>query len=185
MTPTRILHADESDYRVARYAAAAIALSVAEAAIPTPLPGVKPGLANIIVLLVLMRHGWIEAVWVALLRVFAASLLLGQLFAPGFFLSLAGSLCSLAVLGLARHLPRRWFGAVSLSLLAAFGHIGGQMILARLWLVPHDGIWALWPVFSATATLFGTANGLITARLLREGTDEEVRVAGSGDAAVG
>ncbi len=173
MAQTRILRADESDYRVARYAAAAIALSVAEAAIPTPLPGVKPGLANIIVLLVLMRHGWAEAAWVALLRVFAASLLLGQLFAPGFFLSLAGSLCSLAVLGLVMHLPRRWFGAVSLSLLAAFGHIGGQMILARVWLVPHDGLWALWPVFSATATVFGTANGLITARLLREGTGAE------------
>lgn len=168
MAGPRVLRPDESDYRVARYAAAAIALSVAEAAIPSPLPGVKPGLANIIVLLVLLRHGWSEAVWVSLLRVFAASLLLGQLFAPGFFLSLAGSLVSLAVLGLVVHLPRRWFGAVSLSLCAAFGHIGGQMILARLWLVPHDGLWALWPVFSATATFFGIVNGLITARLLAE-----------------
>ena len=40
------------------------------------------------------------------------------------------------------------------------------MLLARLWLVPHEGLWALWPVFSATATLFGTLNGLIAARLL-------------------
>lgn len=166
MAALRTLRIEASDERVARYAAAAIALSVAEAAIPTPLPGVKPGLANIVVLLVLMRHGWCEAAWVSLLRVFAASLLLGQIFAPGFFLSLAGSLCSLVVLALAMHLPRRWFGAVSLSLFAAFGHIGGQMILARLWLVPHDGLWALWPVFSATATFFGTVNGLITARLL-------------------
>lgn len=161
----RIL-ADESDLRVARYAAAAIVLSVAEAAIPTPLPGVKPGLANIVVVLVLLRHGWREAAWVALLRVFAASLLLGQLFAPGFFLSLAGSLTSLLALAGGVLLPRRWFGAVSISLLAAFAHIGGQMLLARLWLVPHEGLWALWPVFSATATLFGTLNGLIAARLL-------------------
>lgn len=160
------LQPDASDYRVARYAAAAIALSVAEAAIPSPLPGVKPGLANIVVLLVLLRHGWSEAAWVALLRVFAAGLLLGQLFAPGFFLSLAGSVLSLATLALAVHLPRRWFGAVSLSIIAAFAHMAGQMLLARLWLVPHDGLWGLWPVFSATATVFGTVNGLITARLL-------------------
>ena len=133
-----------------------------------PLPGVKPGLANIIVLLVLMRHGWQEAAWVALLRVFATSLLLGQLFAPGFFLSLSGSLVSLAVLALAQYLPKRWFGAVSLSILAAFAHIGGQMILARLWLVPHEGLWSLWPVFSLTALIFGTVNGLITARLYAE-----------------
>ena len=49
-----IVSADESDFRVARYAAAAIVLSVAEAAIPTPLPGVKPGLANIVVLMALL-----------------------------------------------------------------------------------------------------------------------------------
>lgn len=163
------IRAEASDYRVARYAAAAIVLSVAEAAIPTPLPGVKPGLANIVVLLVLLRQGWSEAAWVALLRVFATSLLLGQLFAPGFFLSLSGTLATLALLAVAQHLPRRWFGPVSLSVLAAFAHIGGQMLLARVWLVPHAGLWALWPVFSATATLFGTVNGLITARLLAEG----------------
>lgn len=166
MEPQKTLTADASDHRVARYAAAAIVLSVAEAAIPTPLPGVKPGLANIVVLLVLLRHGWVEAAWVAMLRVFAASLLLGQLFAPGFFLSLAGSVLSLVILAGATHLPRKWFGPVSLSLLAAFGHIGGQMLLARVWLVPHAGLWALWPVFSATATIFGTVNGLITAGLL-------------------
>lgn len=166
MNAPRVIHAEASDYRVARYAAAAIMLSVAEAAIPSPLPGVKPGLANIIVMLVLLRHGWQEAAWVALLRVFAASLLLGQLFAPGFFLSLAGSLASLATLALAVHLPRRWFGPVSLSLLAAFAHMLGQLLLARVWLVPHDGLWALWPVFSAAATVFGLANGLIVAGLI-------------------
>ena len=39
------------DRRIARHAAAAIVLAIAEAAIPTPLPGVKPGLANIVVLI--------------------------------------------------------------------------------------------------------------------------------------
>ena len=44
----------DDDRRVAAYAVAAITLTVAEAAIPSPLPGIKPGLANIIVLIV--RH---------------------------------------------------------------------------------------------------------------------------------
>lgn len=163
-----VVRAISADYRVARYATAAIVLSVAEAAIPTPLPGVKPGLANIIVLIVLMRHGWREAAWVALLRVFAASLLLGQIFAPGFFLALSGSLASLAALAFAQHLPRRWFGPVSLSLLAAFAHIGGQLVLARVWLVPHEGLWLLSPVFALAALCFGTVNGLIAAHLLQK-----------------
>ncbi len=64
---------------------------LAEAAIPSPLPGVKPGLANIIVLLVLMRYGWRDAAWVGLLRVFAGSIVFGQFLAPGFFLALTGA----------------------------------------------------------------------------------------------
>ena len=112
------------------------------------------------------RCGWREAAWVALLRVFVGSLVLGQFLAPGFFLSLAGSLASLAVLGAAMHLPRRWFGPVSHSVLAAFAHIGGQLLVARLWLVPHDGVFYLVPVFALAATLFGLVNGLVAARLL-------------------
>lgn len=155
----------DDDRRIARYSAAAIALTIAEAALPSPLPGVKPGLANIIVLLVLLRHGWRDALWVGLLRVVAGSLVLGQFLAPGFFLALAGAVASLATLFFAQHLPRRWFGAVSLSLLAAFAHIGGQLVLARLWLVPHDGVFYLLPVFATAALIFGTINGLVAARL--------------------
>lgn len=156
------------DQRVARYAAMAIALSVAEAAIPTPLPGVKPGLANIIVLVVLMRHGWRDAVWVALLRVVAGSLAIGQFLTPGFFLAFAGALTSLGALGVVTHLPRRWFGPVSFSIMAAFAHIAGQLVLARLWLVPHDGVFYLVPVFATAALGFGIINGLIAAHLLSE-----------------
>ncbi|HEY6897470.1 MAG TPA: Gx transporter family protein [Rhodocyclaceae bacterium] len=165
-SPTEVrLVVTERDHRIARYAAAAIALTVAEAAFPSPLPGVKPGLANIVVLLVLLRHGWVDAAWVSLLRVVASSLLLGQFLAPGFFLAFSGAVLSLAVLALATHLPRRWFGAVSLSVIAAFAHIAGQLILARLWLVPHDGVFYLVPVFATTALIFGIVNGLVTARL--------------------
>ncbi len=160
----------EDDRRIARHAAAAIVLTVAEAAIPLPLPGVKPGLANIVTLVVLARWGWREAAWVVLLRVLIGSLVLGQFLAPGFFLSLAGSLASLAVLGAAMHLPRRWFGPVSHSVLAAFAHIGGQLVVARLWLVPHDGVFYLVPVFALAATVFGLVNGLIAARLLADGS---------------
>lgn len=158
----------QDDRRIARYAAAAIALTVAEAALPSPLPGVKPGLANIVVLLVLLRHGWQDAAWVSLLRVVAGSLLVGQFLAPGFFLALTGALASLAVLAGAVRLPRRWFGPVTASILAAFAHIGGQLLVARLWLVPHDGVFYLVPILAASALVFGIVNGLIVAKLLKE-----------------
>jgi heptaprenyl diphosphate synthase len=166
MTATITLPVSEDDRRIARYAAAAIALTVAEAALPSPLPGIKPGLANIIVLVVLVRHGWRDAAWVSLLRVIAGSLVIGQFLAPGFFLALAGATTSLAALALAQRLPARWFGAVSASILAALAHIAGQLVLARLWLVPHDGVFYLLPLFATAALVFGTINGLIAARLL-------------------
>ncbi|MBP8867830.1 MAG: Gx transporter family protein [Propionivibrio sp.] len=155
------------DHRIARLAAAAIGLSLIDAAIPMPLPGIKPGLANIVTLIVLARYGWAAAAWVSGLRVIAGGLLLGQLFSPGFFLSLAGALSSLGILALAVRLPVRFFGPVSWSLLAAFAHLAGQLLLARLWLIPHDGLFYLLPFFAVAALVSGLVNGLIAARMLR------------------
>ena len=160
------LTATPEDHRIARLAAAAIGLTLIDAAIPLPLPGIKPGLANIVTLIVLARHGWRAAAWVSGLRVVAGAILLGQLLAPGFFLSLAGALSSLTLLALAARLPARWFGPVGWSLLAAFAHVGGQLALARLWLIPHDGIFLLVPFFAVAALVSGIINGLIAARLL-------------------
>lgn len=156
------------DVRLARLASVALGLTVIEAALPSPIPGVKPGLANIVTLIVLQRMGWRAACWVALLRVFGAGLVLGSFLSPGFFLSLAGALASLAMLGLCQILPGRWFGAVSQSMLAAFAHICGQLGLAWLLMLPHAAIWYLLPVFACAAWLFGLSNGLICARLLSE-----------------
>ncbi len=156
------------DHRIARLAAAAIGLALIDAAIPLPLPGVKPGLSNIVTLIVLARFGWGTAAWVCGLRVIAGGILLGQLLSPGFFMSLTGAIASLFVLGGAIHLPRRWFGPVSWSILAAFAHIGGQVLLARLWLIPHDGLFLLVPIFAVAALVCGMINGLIAARLLAD-----------------
>lgn len=166
--PTLQVEPSARDRRLARYAAAAIAASLVEAAIPSPLPGVKPGLANIVILIVLSRHGWRDAAWVSVLRVVAGSLLAGQFLAPGFFLAGAGALASLAVLGALQAVSWHWLGPVGRSVAAAFAHIGAQLLLARLWLVPHDGLFNLAPVFFGAALLFGTLNGIVAARLMQE-----------------
>ncbi|MDR0577436.1 MAG: Gx transporter family protein [Candidatus Accumulibacter sp.] len=175
------LTATPDDHRVARLAAAAIGLALVDAAIPMPLPGVKPGLANIVTLIVLARHGWRAAAWVSGLRVIAGGLLLGQLLAPAFFMSLAGAASSLLALAGAVRLPERWFGPVSWSLLAAFAHVGGQLALTRLWLIPHDGVFHLAPILATAALLFGILNGLIAARLLAELEKRESSHGGRGE----
>ena len=164
-----LLNTTAEDHQVARMAAVALGLTILENAIPSPLPGVKPGLANIVTLVVLARYGWRIAVWVSLLRVVAGSLLFGSFLAPGFFLSLSGAICSLLVLAFAQHLPPRWFGPVSHSIYAAFAHIAGQMLVVYVWLIPHAGIAYLIPIFAAAALVFGTVNGLIAARFMDNG----------------
>lgn len=156
------------DHLIAKLAAFAICLHVVEAAFPSPLPGVKPGIANIVVLFVFYEYGLKTAVWVSMLRVIASSLLLGQFLSPTFFLSLSGALTSLSVLCAAQFLPRRYFSAVTLSILAAFGHIAGQLCLVRVWLIPHASIWALVPIFALAALFFGLINGSIVQKLLEQ-----------------
>jgi heptaprenyl diphosphate synthase len=86
------------DRRIAALAAVAIALQVLEAGIPSPIPGVKPGLANIVTLVALLMLGWRAALALTLVRVCAASLLLGTFLSPAFWLSLMGGIAALLVL---------------------------------------------------------------------------------------
>jgi heptaprenyl diphosphate synthase len=166
--PSVLLNTTAEDHHIARMAAVALGLTILENAIPSPLPGVKPGLANIVTLIVLARYGWRVAAWVSLLRVVAGSLLFGNFLTPGFFLSLSGAVLSLIVLAFAQYLPTRWFGPVSHSIYAAFAHITGQMLVVYLWLIPHAGIAYLIPIFATAALVFGTVNGLIAARFMEE-----------------
>ena len=168
MTERIRIETTTDDHRIAQLAALAIGLHMIEAVVPSPLPGIKPGIANIVTLYVLYRFDFATAAWVSLLRVFAGSLLLGHFLSPTFVLSLSGALASLAVLGLAIHLPRQWFGPISLSVLAASAHIAGQLLVVRFWLIPHAGVAYLVPIFAAAALFFGVVNGLVAQRLLKQ-----------------
>lgn len=155
------------DHQIAQLSAIAIGLSLIESVLPSPMPGVKPGIANIITLYAMYRFNFRTAIWVSILRVFATSLMLGQFLSPTFMLSLAGSLLSLLTLYFSIKLPSRFFSPMGLSVLSSFAHITGQLLLVRLWLIPHASIYYLIPIYSAAALIFGLINGWITYRLLK------------------
>lgn len=161
---------NREDRLVAGYAALAIVIHVLEAGFPSPVPGIKPGLANAITLIVLLRHGWRLAVWVAVLRVLVGSLLVGSFLAPGFWLSCAGAACSLLALGAGtawnRLLPAAALSAVGLSVMAALAHMGGQFALAWSVFVPHPGLLRVLPPLMTAALVFGTVTGLAAAAVL-------------------
>lgn len=160
------IQTDADDHRIAKLAAIAIGLHMFETFIPSPLPGVKPGLANIITLYVLRRYDFAIAAWVSILRVIASSFMLGLFLSPTFVLSLGGSIASLAILFFAQHLPKHHFGMVSLSVLSAFAHISMQLLIVRYWLIPHAGLLYLVPIFALAALIFGLLNGLLASYLL-------------------
>lgn len=151
----------EEDLRIASFAALAIAIHVLESSFPSPVPGVKPGLANIITLLVLFRYGWRFAAWVSLLRVVAGSLLLGTFMSPTFLLSLSGALASLLSMLILLPFSRHWVGMTGVSVLASVCHIMAQLLVAWWLFIPHSGILLLTPVLITAGIFFGLFNAII------------------------
>ncbi len=159
ITPT------EEDVRIAYLAALAVAIHVAESVIPSPLPGVKPGLANIVVVVVLTLYGLRAAAWVAVLRVLAGGLIAGSLLAPTFFMSAGGTAAALAGLAAGRAIPG--LGPVGFSVLASVCHILGQFFVAWALFVPHPSLWTLLPLLLTGALILGGANGILAAGISR------------------
>ncbi len=161
------------DQRIAWLAALAITIHLAESVLPSPLPGIKPGLANVITIAVLCLYGWRSAAWVSLLRVLVGSLLLGTFLSPTFILSLAGALASLGILGLASLLarvPALAIGPLGYSLLAAMPHVAGQFYTAYWLFIPHAALFTLLPVLMTMAVLLGLLNGIISRSMLQHVT---------------
>jgi len=154
------------DHRIAWLAALAITIHIAESALPSPLPGVKPGLANVITIVTLILFGWRMAIWVNLLRVLAGSLLMGTFLSPTFMLSLSGALASSIVLILLSQLPGRGCSAIGYSIAAAMTHTMAQFWLAYWLFIQHKGLFYLLPFFMTAAFLFGIISGVITLAIL-------------------
>jgi heptaprenyl diphosphate synthase len=171
----KIIQSRRDDVIVAGLAALAITIHVAESALPSPLPGVKPGLANVVTLVALLMFGWGVAAWVAGLRVLVGSLFIGTFLSPAFMLSLSGATCSILVLGLVGQWAKkswqqpRWSvapGPVGLGILASMAHMTGQFYAAYWLFIPHKALFNLLPVLMTAALFFGIISGLIASSMI-------------------
>ncbi len=163
-----LIQTTREDHRIAWFAALAITIHIAESALPSPLPGVKPGLANVVTVVVLMKFGWQMAVWVNLLRVVAGSLIIGTFLTPTFILSLSGALASTISLILLAQLPKKWqCSSIGYSVVAAMLHVLAQFWVAYLLFIQHNGLLNLLPPLMTAALFFGMVSGLIAANVLK------------------
>ncbi|HWR98134.1 MAG TPA: Gx transporter family protein [Candidatus Methanoperedens sp.] len=141
--------------------ALALALHLLEGQIPSPLPWVRPGLANLMTLIALLAAGWRAALLVTLLRVGIGSLLLGGFLGPSFVLSLAGGVASTLVMAALAPGAWRLWSPLAVSAAGAVAHGAAQVLVLTVvllrsadlpWLLP----WVLVPSLAA-----GIATGLL------------------------
>jgi len=141
--------------------ALALALHLVEGQVPSPLPWVRPGFANLMTLIALLTAGWRAGLLVMLLRVVIGALLLGGFLSPAFVLSLAGGLASTAVMALMARGAWRLWSPLAVSAAGAAAH-GGAQVLALTWLLLRSGDlgWLL-PWVLVPSLVSGIATGLL------------------------
>ncbi len=138
--------------------------SFVESRLPTfiPIPGVKLGLCNVVIIFTLLSLGAPSAIAVSLLRVILSSILFGN--AAAFFYSLAGAILSLGAMILAKHF--RLFSTVGISVLGGVMHNVGQLLMA--WIILGTvGVMYYLPVLVIAGTVAGALIGLLAAYLYK------------------
>jgi heptaprenyl diphosphate synthase len=151
--------------RVALYAAAAALLFVLEPLLPSPVPWLRLGLANVVTLVVLLEHGPVDAAAVLALRLVLGGLFAGTLHGPQFVLAAAGGAASWATMSLAARYGARVWSAVGISLAGAAAHAVAQIATANSLL--GGALWSLLPLFLALAAASGCCTGLVAESLRR------------------
>lgn len=136
----------------------ALILSYVESLIPifVSVPGVKLGLANLVVLICLYAYPTKYAFLLSGMRVILAGLLFGSMFS--ILYSLAGAFLSLVVMLLAKKLFK--LGILGVSILGGVFHNVGQLLVA-IAVVSNYRIGYLFPYLLLSGILTGAIIGFI------------------------
>jgi len=131
--------------------------------LPVPVPGVKLGLGNVVVLYALASFGWRPGLLVMLVKVVASALLFGNPMV--FAYSLTGGLVSFAAMWAAL----RWWRTLSIvgvSMLGGVCHMLGQSAVVAAVLAPYVALTYL-PVLMVSGLLAGLLTGYLCRLVIR------------------
>ncbi|MBQ7584538.1 MAG: Gx transporter family protein [Lachnospiraceae bacterium] len=144
--------------------ACAIIMGYVEALLPLDfvIPGVKPGLCNIVILITLIMFSWREALLVSFVRILAVGFMFGNLFSISY--STAGTVFAVFIMAVLLNTGRS--GLLGISASGGAMHGIGQMMVAKLVLpaLPFAG-YASILILSGTVT--GALVGLISYEMLK------------------
>ncbi len=141
-------------------------LSYIEAILPpivASVPGIKIGLANIMVIFILYRFSFKEAAIISFVRVFLSALLFGNVMTLAY--SFAGAVLSITVMAILKKTDK--FSAVGVSIAGGVMHNLGQIIVA-VFLLNSTQIAYYMLVLLISGTFAGAIVGLIGSILIRK-----------------
>jgi len=144
--------------RLALFATLALAVYGLESMLPpiVPIPGIKPGLANIITLIVLKNYSGRDALLVLITRIIISSLLFGQMMS--LLYSLAGGILCLFVMLLLNSLFKGHFMFMTSAAGAIFHNIG-QLTVA-VFITRTIGVWSYLPFLILSGIITGIFTGM-------------------------
>lgn len=132
--------------------------------VPMPVPGMKLGLANIVIVSVLYLAGWRQALIISCLRVLIIGFLFGNLFSISY--GLTGTVLSILGMTLLKRTGR--FSVLSVSALGGVLHNCGQILVASAVVIGFPWQWYL-PVLMfaglASGLIIGAVNRLVIPRV--------------------
>jgi heptaprenyl diphosphate synthase len=142
----------------------AMILSFVESQIPAmvAIPGVKVGLANIVVVFALYKLGWKYAAVISLTRVFLVGLLFGN--GISILYSFTGAIVSFAAMLLLK--KAKVFSTMAVSVAGGVLHNLGQIAMACV-IMGTDVLRYYAPFLVLSGTLAGIAIGVLAAIMIR------------------
>ena len=142
----------------AMFAALALIFSYIEVLVPIPLPipGIKLGLANLVILIAIYRMGFRYSFTINMVRIVAAGLLFSGVF--GMIYSLAGGILSIIVMYLLYRTNK--FSMVGVSMAGGVCHNLGQLMTAVV-LLENTGILSYFPVLLFSGLITGILIGIL------------------------
>jgi heptaprenyl diphosphate synthase len=126
------------------------------------VPGIKAGLANIVIIFVLYKMSFRDACIVSFIRVFLVSLLFGNVMMLAY--SLAGAVLSLGLMALLKKSDK--FSVVGVSVAGGVMHNIGQIIMAVILLGTEQIAYYL-PVLVLTGTVTGVLIGIVSSLIIK------------------
>lgn len=125
-------------------------------------PGIKLGLANFIIILMLYRFGWKEALAVNGIRIILSGFLFGNLFAIMY--SIAGAVISFLFMLIIKKI--KGFSILGVSICGGVTHNIGQLLIA-MFVVQTNGVLYYIPVLLIGGVITGLLIGILASQVLK------------------